>query len=71
LGFGGNGSKRKGGTKKLSMVCKKANEEGVIGGEGKGQRALGKKEVAELLSLHYSTVSRLGKAGEISRNKPL
>ena len=53
---------------KFSMVCKETKEEGAIGGEGKGQRALGEKEVAEFLSLLYSTVSRLGKTWEISRN---
>ena len=43
--FGENGSKREGGTKKFSTVCKKAKEEAVIGGEGKGQRALGKRRL--------------------------
>jgi hypothetical protein len=36
-------------------------------GEGRGQKALGKKEVAEFMSLHYSTGSRFGKAWKISR----
>jgi len=45
LGFWGKWIKREGGTKKFSTVCKKAKEEAVIGGEGKGQRALGKRRL--------------------------